>query len=160
MPLLLHCLDIIRVNSYVLYKETSYFHPLVDNDDIDSHKQFLIEFVNSLICRAKNEGRTHPVTRQETPAGKVEPVIHLDRTTQLCFSRTKPSLKTFDHVRFLPGDHKLIPHKQRKCKYCQYLVAVARVNKEPSPAVNRAYKECQICKVSLCKNHKDLFHAR
>ena len=50
MPLLLHCLDIIRVNSYVLYKETSYLHPLVDNDKIDSHKQFLIEFTNSLIC--------------------------------------------------------------------------------------------------------------
>ena len=49
MPLLLHCLDIIQVNSYVLYNETSYLHPLVENDEIDSHKRFLIEFVNSLI---------------------------------------------------------------------------------------------------------------
>ena len=80
MPLLLHSLDIIRVNSYVLYKETSYLHPTVDNDDIDSHKQFLIEFVNSFICRAKNEGTIYPVTRQATPVGEVEPVIHLDRT--------------------------------------------------------------------------------
>ena len=63
MPLLLHCLDIIRVNSYVLYKETSYLHPAVNDDEIDSHKQFLIEFVNSLICRAKKENRTAPVTR-------------------------------------------------------------------------------------------------
>ena len=127
MPLLLHCLDIIRVNSYVLYKETSYLHPLVENDEIDSHKQFLIEFVNSLIRRAKLKNRTAPVTQQATPVGKVEPVIHLDRHSQLNFSRTKPSLKTFDHVRFLPGDHKLMPHNQRNCKYCQYLVAVARV---------------------------------
>ena len=158
--MLLQYLDIIRVNSYVLYKETSYLHPLVDNEEIDSHKQFLIKFVNSLICRTKQENRTAPVTRQATPVGTVEPVIHLNRTSQLHFSRTKPSLKTFDHVHFLPGDHELIAHKQRTCKYCQYLVAVARVNNEPLPEVNRAYKECQICKVSLCKNHKDLFHAR
>ena len=140
--MLLHSLDIIRVNSYVLYKETSYLHKLVDNDDIDSHKQFLIEFVNSLIRQAKLENRTAPVTQQATPVGEVEPVIHLDRHSQLKFSRTKPSLKTFDHVRFLPSDHKLIKHTQRKCKYCQYLVAVARVNKKPLPEVNRAYKEC------------------
>ena len=49
MPLLLHCLDIIGVNSYVLYKETSYLHPAVNDAEIDSHKQFLIEFINSLI---------------------------------------------------------------------------------------------------------------
>ena len=160
MPLLLHCLDIIRVNSYVLYKETSYPHPLVDNEEIDSHKQFLIEFVNSLICWAKLENRTAPVTRQATPVGTVEPVIHLNRTSQLNFSRTRPSLKTFDHVRFLPGDHKLIPHTQRKCKYCQYLVTVARVKKEPLRQVKRPRQDCRICRVSLCKNHKDLLHAR
>ena len=160
MPLLLHCLDIIRVNSYVLYKETSYLHPAVNDDEIDSHKQFLIEFTNSLIRRAKLEDRTAPVTRQATPVGTVEPVIHLDRTSQLHFSRTKPSLKTFDHVRFLDGDHTLIPHTQRVCKYCQYLAAVARVKKEPLPVANRARKECRICKVNLCDNHKDLFHAR
>ena len=58
-------------------------YPLVDNKEIDSHKQFVIEFVNSLIRRAKLEGRTYPVTRQATPVGGIEPVIHLDRTTQL-----------------------------------------------------------------------------
>ena len=158
--MLLHCLDIIRVNSYVLYKETSYLHPLVENDEIDSHKQFLIEFVNSLIRRAKLEGGTAPLTQQATPVGEVKPVIHLDRTRQLRFSRTMPSLSTFNHIRFLPGEHKLIPHAQRKCKYCQYLHCVATMKKEPLPEVNRAYSECQICKVSLCKNHKDLFHAR
>ena len=144
----------------MLYKETSYLHPAVNDDEIDSHKQFLIEFTNSLIRRAKLEDKNAPVTRQATPVGTVEPVIHLDRTSQLHFSRTKPSLKTFDHVCFLDGDHTLIPHKQRVCKYCQYLAAVARVKKEPLPVVIRARKECRICKVNLCDNHKDLFHAR
>ena len=143
-----------------MYKETSYLHPAVNDDDMDNHKEFLIEFINALICRAKKEDTKQPVTQHATPVGEVEPVIHLDRTRQLRFSRTKPSLKTFDHVQFLPGEHKLIPHKQRNCKYCQYLYFVATVKKEPFPEVNRAYLECQIYKVSLCKNHKDLFHAR
>ena len=76
-----------------MYKETSYLHPLVDNDDIDSHKQFLIEFVNSLIRCAMEEDTKHSVTRQATPVGEVEPVIHLDQTQQLRFSRTVPSLE-------------------------------------------------------------------
>ena len=152
MPLLLHSLDIIWVNSYVLYKETSYLHPLVDNDNIDSHKQFFIKFVNSLICLAMEEDTKHSVTRQATPVGEVEPVIHLDQTTQLLFSRTKPSLETFDHVRLLPGEHKLIPNKQGKCKYCQYLVAVARVKKEPLPVLQQPRKQWRICEVILCQH--------
>ena len=90
----------------------------------------------------------------------MELVTYLDRTTQLLFSRNKPSLKTFDHVRLLHGEHKLIPQKQRACKYCQYLVVVAKVKKEPLPVANRVRKESRICKVSLCDDHKDLFHAK
>ena len=160
MQILLHCLDIIRVNSYVLYKETASKHPAVNDDEMDTHKEFLIEFTNTLILRAQKESTAHSVTRQETPVGEVEPVIHLNRTRQVRFSRTRPSLSTFDHVQFIPGNHQLIRHDQQKCKYCQYLHCVATVNKEPLPEVNRTYLMCQICKVSLCKNHKDLFHAR
>ena len=148
------------MNSYVLYKETSYLHRAVNNDDIDSHKEFLIEFIISLICCACNENAKHSVSRQATPVCEVEPVMHLDRTQQHRFSRTDPSLSSLNHLRFQSGNHRLIPHAQRKCKYCQYLHCVATMKKEPLPEVNRAYSECQICKVSLCKNHKDLFHAR
>ena len=98
------------MNSYVLYKKTSYLHPAVNNDDIDSHKQFLIKFINSLILCACNENTEYSVTRQATTVGEVEPVIHLDHTQQLHFSRTDPSLSTFDHVRFQSGNHRLIPH--------------------------------------------------
>jgi hypothetical protein len=55
VPIFLHCLDILRVNSYVLYKETSYNHPDVNNDTIRDHKHFLIAFVNSLIRRGNAE---------------------------------------------------------------------------------------------------------
>ena len=65
-----------------------------------------------LVCCAKNKDAKHSITRQATLVGEVEPVIHLDRTQQPRFSRTDPSLENFDHVRFLPGEHKLVPHKQ------------------------------------------------
>ena len=149
------------MNSYVLYKETASKHPAVNDDEMDTHKEFLIEFTNALIRRAQKESTAHSaVTRQETPVGEVTPVIHLNSTRQPRFSRTRPSLSTFDHVRFIPGKHQLIAQKQRPCKYCQYLVAIARVKKEPLPEEKRPYLECQICKVSLCKNHMDKFHAR
>ena len=114
MPLLLHCLDIIRVNSYVLHKETSYLHPAVNDDLIKTHKEFLIKFINSLIRCAKKEDTKHSVTRQATLVGEVEPVIHLDYTRQLSFSRIDPSLDIYDHVRFQTGDHSLIPHTHNK----------------------------------------------
>ena len=53
------------------------------------------------------------ITRQSTPVVEVEPVIHPNRTRQIRFSRTDPSLKTFDHIHFLPGEHKLITRKQK-----------------------------------------------
>ena len=62
----------------MLYKETSYLHRAVNNIDIDSHKEFLIEFINSLICRAKNEDTKHSVTKQATLVEKVDPVIYLN----------------------------------------------------------------------------------
>ena len=63
MPLFLHGADIIWVNSYVLYKETSYRYPDVNDDEINSHKQFLIEFINSLTSRAIDEITPNPATQ-------------------------------------------------------------------------------------------------
>ena len=80
MSLFLHGADIIQVNSYILYKETAWLHPAVNNNDINSHKQFLIQFINSCIHCAKNKDTKHLITRQATPVGEVEPLIHLDRT--------------------------------------------------------------------------------
>ena len=65
MSLFLHGVDIIQVISYVLYKETAWLHPTVNNGDINSHKQFFIEFITSLIHCSKNEDTKHSMTRQE-----------------------------------------------------------------------------------------------
>ena len=91
---------------------TTTSHQQVNDDDIKTHKEFLIQFINSLILRAQNEDSKHSVTRQATLVGEMEPVIHLDQTQQLRFSRTISLLLTFHHVQFLPVDNKLISRTQ------------------------------------------------
>jgi len=145
------------IKSYVFYKETSLGYPQVNDDDINSHKQFLIQIINSFIHRAKNEDTKCSITRQTIPVGQVEPVtlyISTELNNYVLAGQTH-HLKPFDHARFIPGEHKLITRKQIKCKYCQYLVGVARVKREPLPIEERSTQECRIFEVSLCKNHKD-----
>ena len=163
MPIFLQCLCVLRVNSYVLYKETSRDHPEVDDKEIKSHKSFLIEFINVLIRRAIAETTT---TRTTVPSAATStrstptdsPIIHKDKTGNLRYCRTKPSLCIFDHLRYLPGKHKLVVGRQQKCKYCQYLVLLAKNNKQAPPIEARPYKQCNICKLSLCDKHFDQFH--
>lgn len=157
MPLFLHGVDIIRANLYVLYKETAYRHLDVNDDDVGSHMQFIILFINSLICRAMDENTAKPVTQTSTPVGNV---IHLNKPAQLWLSRKRPSLSIFDHVQFLPGKYDLIRTKQRKCKNCQYSCLVAKLAQGPIPTEERPTTECRIYHVNVCKNHKSLFHTK
>ena len=51
---MLHCFDILRVNSYILYHETSVQQKEIDDDQILFHKFFLTEFIDCFILRAKS----------------------------------------------------------------------------------------------------------
>ena len=163
VPIFLHCLDILRVNLYVLYKETSFNHPDVNNDTIRDHKHFLIEFVNSLIRRGNAETMCQPVvTRGVAATVRGDPsIVHKGTTGKIVMSRTKPSLSIFDEVRYSEGEHKMIPAgKQRQCKYCQYQVLVAKAKKEVPPVEQRPRMKCSICDVYLCPNHVAVFHRK
>ena len=162
VPIFLHCLDILRVNSYVLYKETSYNHPDVDEHrKKDNHKLFLIEFVNSLIRRGNAETMCQPVvTRGVAATGQDPSIVHKGTTAKLVMSRTKPSLSIFDEVRYSEGVHSMIPASQAKCKYCQYLVLVAKARKEAPPIEARPRMKCSICDVNLCPAHVAVFHRK
>ena len=163
VPIFLHCLDILRVNSYVLYKETSYNHPNFDNKRTkENHKHFLIEFVNSLIRRGNAETTCLPVitTRGVATLGNDPSIVHKGTTGKIVMSRSKPSLSVFDESRYCAGEHKMIPATQAKCKYCQYLVLVAKVRKEAPPIEQRPRLKCSICDVHLCKNHVEVFHRK
>ena len=163
VPIFLHCLDILRVNSYVLYKETSFNHPDFDKHrKKENHKQFLIEFVNSLIRRGNAETTRLPATRGVAATVRGDPsIIHNGTTAKLVMCRTKPSLSIFDDLRYCEGVHTMIPaKKQSKCKYCQYQVLVAKVRKETPPIEQRPRMMCSICNVHLCPNHVAVFHRK
>ena len=122
MPIFLHYLDILRVNLYVLCKETQqYNHDDVDNDTIQKHKQhFLIEFINSLIRRGNAKTRSGPIVTQEKANApcKDPTIVHKGTTGKLVMSRKNPSLSIFENLQYCPGVHELVPaRKQSKCKY-------------------------------------------
>ena len=51
---MLHCLDILRVNCFILYHETSLDAKIIDVDKILGHKEFLTEFIDCLILRVES----------------------------------------------------------------------------------------------------------
>ena len=173
MPIMLHCFDILRVNSYILYHETSVQHKEIDDDKILGHKDFLIEFTDCLIRRAKSvdEGE------KSTTRGKLqdttvvhhhhEPIFHSGY-----FSRNNPSLTDYDTKRFRTGVHRPVrTGKQNKCVYCRYLYLKAvQASKntpntrstidtsEPEVNVTRSRSKCSICDAYLCPDHFGVFH--
>ena len=54
----------------------------------------------------------------------------------------------------------MISASQKKCKYCQYLVLVAKTRKEVPSAEQRPWLKCAICDVHLCSNHVEVFHKK
>lgn len=112
MPLFLHCLDVLRVNCYILYHETSRKESTIENTKILGHKQFVIEFINCLIVwgnRKKNKVSTaRPITtrtvQQETD------IIHrvsAGRDSGYFIKRQNPSLDIFNCVCLQHGIHSM-----------------------------------------------------
>ena len=52
MSIFFHGLDILRVNGYIIYSQTSADHKNVDTKDMLGQKGFLKELIHSLIIRA------------------------------------------------------------------------------------------------------------
>ena len=54
MPIMLHCLDVLQVNGFILYRECSKKHrSVVDKKSILDHKNFLKRLVHCLKRRAE-----------------------------------------------------------------------------------------------------------
>jgi len=165
MPIFLHCLDILRVNSYVLYKETAKDHPDVADKNICNHKQFLIEYINSLIRRGNAETKcTTITTRPRTTTHQDDQndlrIVHKGKKGRIVMKRSCPSLAEYDNVRrSRPGEHELIKSTtQSTCRYCQYLVLLAKAKNFEPKGVKRPRSICNVCSVHLCKEHFDAFH--
>ena len=94
-----------------------------------------------------------------TPSSSDTTVVHRGKIGKIVMSRKNPSLSPYDHVRYGPGEHILIKaEKQSKCKYCQYLVMVAKKRGTMLPVGERPRQKCLICDMHLCKKHMSIFH--
>lgn len=51
---MLRCFDILLVNCYILYNETSVQHKDIGDNKILGHKDFFTEFIDCLIVHAKS----------------------------------------------------------------------------------------------------------
>ena len=119
---MLHCFDILRVNSYILYHETSVQHKEIDDNQILCHKDFLTEFIDCLILRAKSVDEGERSTTRATLEDTTVVHHHHEPTHNSNFSRNNPSLSEYDNKRYQVGVHCPVPTgKQNRCVYCRYL---------------------------------------
>ena len=148
---MLHCLDVLRVNGYILYKETSKKHPDVVERNILDQKEFLKRLVHSLRTRAAT-AVDDSSSDDDVTVLKVVNRKH-DRSTKLTVQN-----HNLDH--FFPNRLKCTDEgdnvvSQNKCKYCSYLNKRDRKNGKSRKEAHKIKKSkwwCRTCKVNLCKN--------
>jgi len=80
MAIFFHCLDIIRINAFIVYRFTLNLY--VSNQPTLTHKMFLCEFISSLLGRAasKIHGRTRKAGAKSRPL--LSPVSKKPRMSQ------------------------------------------------------------------------------
>jgi hypothetical protein len=147
MPLMFHAFDILRVNAYIISQA---FKEQKTNDD---HKEFVVDFVRSLLQRAASY-RTQATRRR---VATLNPSPPKRRRTSL----KNPSLPSH-RFRGNPEDHVVAIRKgQKNCIYCSYLRQLASsAGQEELPTIRRVSRYCTACNDSLCNLHFVLYHTK
>lgn len=175
MLIMLHCLDVLRINAYILYKQISKQRGIKIPKKY-CHKKFLLRLVDSLITQAEDATTKSPWKSKRTLASA--PIKELVSCVQvpsedklmILFDKKDLSLNKLDHICFEEAENKRVLAKQGKCKYCLYLYlkakalakdkAVTRNEKSIWPKIKKPMQKCSICKVNLWWQHFDLWHSR
>jgi len=162
---MLQCMDVLRINSYIVYRECN----LDQNPEFsqrDLHKHYLLGWISAMIKRARamKRGLTDNIVtrgvnkrvRQSDPMlTRTERAIKKPRLT-----KKNCTLSQWDHVRFLPVAHSPVQSKQDYCKYCKYLALLEKAadpNCTPRK-LKRPKTICDVCGVHLCTDHFRAFH--
>jgi hypothetical protein len=147
MPIMLHCLDIIRVNSYVVAKSK---HNI-------GHKEFVIDLIFALNERAdcieRGDTRRTPASTFTSPPGSEK------KQKRRRMSNTHPDLP----ICRLQGnrkDHKMIITTpiQKTCIYCSYLASKAKLDGAAAGKLKKPARMCSSCGVHVCNAHWEVFH--
>ena len=149
MPIMFHCLDALRINAFIVYKE------MTGTAAVD-HKVFLAEWIETLLDRATSES-VRLGTRSRSRSNTPDPFPRQRR-------RISSKHPTLPDCR-LTGDRSVHLHvrvpgaTQRACAYCSYLRARAKAQgQDELPDISRVVMNCSACNVRLCKAHFDVYH--
>ena len=164
MPIMLHCLDVLWDNGFILYRECSKKHrSVVDKKSILDHKNFLKRLV---YCFKRRAELFRLANMEKKPAAAV-----------VAKNKSSGSRK---HVRSLRLNGKNLEQKygnrtectsngeqkgQSDCKYCSHLhLKDKNVDKKPEKECHKVCRPCwwcPQCKVQLCPGKCfDRFHER
>lgn len=159
MPLMFHCLDVLRVNLYILYEQTSLADSRVDDRKILDHKAFTKTLIHCLIGRANTEKRTESGENHELVV-EVSPDAIIQRDHRPPLDGNNPSLTIYDH--WLKTCTQVHPVNGPKggswCRYCSYKYLLDRRRGENALGLKqkRTRLWCSHCQVNL---HRECFAA-
>lgn len=146
-PIMLHCLDVLRVNAFLVCKHAG-------PDSVILHKFFIEQWIEALLDRATLGSTRRTCQSSHSPAAE-------STAKRRRVSTKKPTLPP----RRLIGDQSIHleviqpDRKQRTCAYCSHLHAVAKKDEEEElPKVRRVYRKCSTCEVYLCGDHFGVYH--
>ena len=165
MPIMLQCMDVLRINSYIVYRECNLDQD-PDFSQRDLHKFYLLGWISAMIKRARalkrgmgdivvTRGVNRRVRQSDPMLTRPQRAIKKPRLT-----KKNCTLSQWDHVRFSQCVHDRVPAKQGKCKYCKYLALLEKTadpNCTPRK-VKRPKTICDVCGVHLCADHFRAFH--
>jgi hypothetical protein len=152
MPIFLHCVDIIRVNSFIVCKKV--------NKDL-KQKDFLSGWIDALNRMA--DVVDFQMTRRSVLNAKSPPppAYSADNKKRRRMSHTAPQLPA-DRLSGPRTDHLVVMgKKQAFCVYCSYLYQKAKidgVHPEVLPNRRKVRRSCLACRVAVCDQHFNVFH--
>ena len=152
MAMMLHGLDILRVNLYIVYKNKT------GDEYPKDHKSFLMEYISALLKRGQMQ--TYRPTRSSEPVTKISPQDNNKKRYKMT-NTTLPTLpqKRLDKPRELHVATTAPNNKQKECIYCRYLKAKQIFAKEEVTIKPREpSRMCNYCQVHICKQHFDVYH--
>lgn len=153
MPMMIQCLQIMRVNAYIVFK-----HLTPDNLGKNAHKLFVLDIVTSMRSRASSMFSGEITTRNSTAATSNE-AIHLPYAR---ISMKNPGLPPSRLSQPFSNHIEKVVRKQRACRMCSYLrakfIQEHGKNSPGEPKVREPGRICTLCKVHLCTHHFESYH--
>lgn len=160
MPMMIQCLNIIRNNVFILFKELNN-----SENSKDLHKRVTLEIIESLRRRARvsfNSGRA--IGRSETRSVIGSPSqSNTPKAKRVRVKSTNPTLDDRRLEKPLSINQPVIVNVQRSCRMCAHKRAMFLKNnpneKQHAPTVRRPSRICNYCDVFLCSTHFDEYHS-